>query len=207
MQYQKDEIKNRIVVAALSEFKDKGYINASMRRISKSSNVPLGNLYRYFKNKEDLFTSIVGPVYINIRSFLNKIGDAKNDPNEERPSFTGGLSQFKEIDDIKDELLEICKDHNTELLILMDKSRSSPYENVKVELISVISDLFTKELLLTIKNKETLIIDAYFATVISASVVEGLCFILRKYTDGQILRQMTDQLLYVIYKDIRERLI
>lgn len=207
MQYQKDDIKNRIVVAALSEFKDKGYINASMRRISKSSNVPLGNLYRYFKNKEELFTSIVGPVYINIRSFLNKIGDAKNDPTEEDLGFTGGLSQFKEIDDIKDQLLEICKEHNTELLILMDKSKGSPYENVKEDFISVISDIFTKKMLSTIKDKETVTKDYYFATVLSASVVEGLCFILRKYTNGQILRQMTDQLLYVIYKDIRDRLI
>ena len=45
MQYLKDEVKSRIISSALKEFHDKGFLDASMRRIAKEANVAIGNVY------------------------------------------------------------------------------------------------------------------------------------------------------------------
>lgn len=62
MQHTKEEIRNRILEAAEIEFDENGYAGASMRKIVSRSGTSLGNLYRYFANKEELFLSIVEPV-------------------------------------------------------------------------------------------------------------------------------------------------
>ena len=54
MQYQKEEVRERILEAALAEFERSGYYRASMRKIAVGSKVPIGNLYRYFASKEEI---------------------------------------------------------------------------------------------------------------------------------------------------------
>ena len=48
----------RILLAAESVFAEKGYIEATINEIARSSNVSEGTIYEYFKNKEDLLFSI-----------------------------------------------------------------------------------------------------------------------------------------------------
>lgn len=62
MQHTKEEIRNRILEAAEIEFDENGYAGASMRKIVARAGTSLGNLYRYYANKEELFLSIVEPV-------------------------------------------------------------------------------------------------------------------------------------------------
>ncbi|MEH6938307.1 TetR/AcrR family transcriptional regulator, partial [Bacillus sp. JJ664] len=66
MQILKEDIKNRIIAAALEEFKEQGYLGASIRNIASNAGIALGTIYKYFKNKEDLFNSLVEPVYKDV---------------------------------------------------------------------------------------------------------------------------------------------
>ena len=61
MQFLKDEVRNAIVAAALSEFMEKGYGGASMRSIASSAGITAGNIYRYFVTKDSLFNAIMDP--------------------------------------------------------------------------------------------------------------------------------------------------
>jgi len=54
-----ETIKN-INAAALKEFTDKGFKNASLRNIVKEAGVTTGAFYGYYKSKEELFDKIVG---------------------------------------------------------------------------------------------------------------------------------------------------
>ena len=47
--------RERIINAALREFAEYGYQQASLNRIVKELGIAKGSLYQYFKNKEDLF--------------------------------------------------------------------------------------------------------------------------------------------------------
>ena len=53
------ESKKRIIKAALDIFSRYGYARASMRMIAKSARISTGGLYLYFRNKEELYTSLV----------------------------------------------------------------------------------------------------------------------------------------------------
>lgn len=62
MQYTKTEVRNRILSSARREFYEKGYEGAVMRSIAAAAGTSLGNLYRYYKNKQELYAAVVGGV-------------------------------------------------------------------------------------------------------------------------------------------------
>ncbi len=59
-QIKKEEVKKRIISNAKREFLAKGFKNASIRSIAKKANITSGTIYTYFKNKNDLYESIIG---------------------------------------------------------------------------------------------------------------------------------------------------
>lgn len=59
MRLLNDELAGRILNAAKNEFLGKGYRNASMRSIAASVGVTMGEIYRYYANKEALFDALV----------------------------------------------------------------------------------------------------------------------------------------------------
>ena len=79
MQLRNDELAERILEAAKSEFLEKGYRQASVRSIAASVGVTTGALYRYYANKEALFDALVsGPadyLYDQCKSFRKHIPD------------------------------------------------------------------------------------------------------------------------------------
>jgi AcrR family transcriptional regulator len=50
----KEETKQRILIAALKLFREKGFERATTKEISKKSGIAEGTLFNYFKTKEDL---------------------------------------------------------------------------------------------------------------------------------------------------------
>ena len=57
----RDKLRQRqeMLGAALTLFSDKGYHNVSMREIAETSEFAIGTLYKFFKNKEDLYKSLI----------------------------------------------------------------------------------------------------------------------------------------------------
>ena len=64
------ETKEKLLQSAKAEFIVKGYQGASLRTICKNSGVTTGALYFFFKDKDDLFTSLVAPPINNLKSVL-----------------------------------------------------------------------------------------------------------------------------------------
>ena len=52
--------KNKLLIAARKEFLAKGYERSSLRVMSKDAGFTAGLIYSYFKNKDDLFNTVVG---------------------------------------------------------------------------------------------------------------------------------------------------
>ncbi|MCR4820215.1 MAG: TetR/AcrR family transcriptional regulator, partial [Elusimicrobiales bacterium] len=61
MPKDKTESHRRIIPAAMQEFLEKGFKNASTRAIASRAGITSGGLYRHFKDKEDMFASLVEP--------------------------------------------------------------------------------------------------------------------------------------------------
>ena len=84
---------NTILSTAEKEFREKGFLSASLRNIVKTAGVTTGAFYGYFKSKEELFEALVGEQY---EYFLNCFIKAQTDfadlPLEEQPEMLGNIS-------------------------------------------------------------------------------------------------------------------
>ena len=61
MPRDKTEANGKIITAAVKEFMEYGFENASMRRIASEVGLTVGALYRHFPNKEEMFAALVEP--------------------------------------------------------------------------------------------------------------------------------------------------
>lgn len=59
--YEREKIKKReeIHTVAIKLFSEKGYHNVSMHEIAVEAEFAVGTLYKFFKNKEDLYKSLI----------------------------------------------------------------------------------------------------------------------------------------------------
>lgn len=69
-QVLKEEVKKRIVDSAIRVFKKDNYRKASMNEIAKYADVSVGNIYRYFDNKKNLYDYIVKDIYKKLTEIL-----------------------------------------------------------------------------------------------------------------------------------------
>ncbi|NMC61803.1 MAG: TetR/AcrR family transcriptional regulator [SAR324 cluster bacterium] len=68
---QRDEIMS----ASLKLFSKKGYSSVSMLEIAKSAEFSVGTLYKFFKNKEDLFKALVWEQFCKFNNLMLKAID------------------------------------------------------------------------------------------------------------------------------------
>ncbi len=64
--------KEKLQEAAKKEFMQKGFLKASLRSICKNAGVTTGALYFFFRDKEDLFDSLVRPVIEHVAQILTE---------------------------------------------------------------------------------------------------------------------------------------
>lgn len=196
MQYLKEDVKERITKAALQEFKEKGYLDSSIRNIARNAGVAIGNVYRYFESKEDLFNEIIEPVYDKLMRYVFNL----------KKSSDSYISPIGEITDIKDKIIDIFKENSTELLILMDKSKGSKYENIKEDTILLVDSILKEKLLPQLKEKGIVVRDDFITYVLASTLVDGVYIILRNHDDGLRISYLIDQMINIYFTDIDQRI-
>lgn len=72
MQIQKDEIRNRILAVASREFINNGVKRTSIKTIASKANVAVGNVYNYYKGKDDLLRAVLAPLFTAFKDYHNK---------------------------------------------------------------------------------------------------------------------------------------
>lgn len=69
------DTRDKLIRAAAQEFARHGYNGASLRQICASAGVTTGALYFFFKNKEDLFKTVIAPVAEPMASLFEGSGE------------------------------------------------------------------------------------------------------------------------------------
>lgn len=162
----KDKVKIAIIKAAKDEFSKKSFDDVTVRSIAAKASMTVGNLYRYFKNKEEILNYIVDDTLNKIIIVLNTYNVNNIDLN---------VRVFKVIPDTKTinklinkmtlELLKIQKDNEYEFNILLQNQELSDllydwfYEIIKV----VISQHY--DINNNVSEKE-LVIDALVSSIV-----------------------------------------
>ncbi|MGL5256978.1 MAG: TetR/AcrR family transcriptional regulator, partial [Proteocatella sp.] len=100
-----------------------------MSDIAKDANISVGNIYTYFKNKEDLFYSVVPARHVDfLRNYLVKAIHLYNKSN---------LSPEDEIF-ISEKFINVLIKYRMHLIIIFEKNKGTQYEKEKNELIQLL---------------------------------------------------------------------
>ncbi len=195
MQYLKDEVRNHIVEEALKEFTEKGYEGASIRSIAKKSGTSVGNLYKYFQSKEDLFESLIGSVYNRLTVYIKQFDEVEL--NEK------ALIIFYEL---MDKIMEIFNENNIEISILLNQSKGSKYENCKSIFVDFITRIVTETMIYDLSMRGKKLKDNFAIYLVSYSIVESIAIIVKELKDGAQVRKLILNMVNIFFTDLAAKL-
>lgn len=73
------EKRDRILTVAIEEFANNGFENTSIHQIAKKSGISVGSVYKYFENKETLFSMVVREGLSSIEDLLMSLAGSSED--------------------------------------------------------------------------------------------------------------------------------
>lgn len=131
MTYEK-ESRERLIECAKKEFLEKGFAKASLRSISAAAGLTTGAVYFFFKDKNGLLGAIVDEPLEQIHKML--IAHYSSELNEDFSSYqhTDG-----DHDELAEQLIPLMYANYDALMILLEKSAGSKYENAVDDIISL----------------------------------------------------------------------
>lgn len=148
MRKQNKDAKNNIRESARDLFFQMPYSSASMRDVAEKCGMTVGNIYRYYENKEVLFDDIVGKCYekvvrlIKLNEFVQKFLKNKIGLNEKNVYKN---TKFK--NHILEIITKLFSENSTELYILLNNSAGSKYEQTRDQLTNLIKETMLKMVL------------------------------------------------------------
>lgn len=73
------EKRDRILNVAIKEFADNGFQNTSIQQIAKKAGISVGSVYKYFENKETMFSMVVHEGMSSLEELLMSLADSSDD--------------------------------------------------------------------------------------------------------------------------------
>jgi AcrR family transcriptional regulator len=189
MQVLKESVRNAIVEGAILEFFEYGFQNANMRRIADNANITVGNIYRYYKNKETLFKEILLPA----ERAIDDLGNFDIEIN---------ITAIKTIDDVNQLvafLMSVLKPYTREIYIMTLDSSGSHYVKIKNQLetmiINRVNSYYPKKF------------DRYLLKVIASSFIQASFTVFRDNINNiRRIQDMITQLIVFYFRDMDQRL-
>jgi AcrR family transcriptional regulator len=83
------ESKQKIMKAAMDVFSRKGYAKANIREIARTAGISVGGVYLYFRNKEELYRSLINERMLDIGSQTETIAGKTQSASEALSHFLG----------------------------------------------------------------------------------------------------------------------
>lgn len=118
------ELDGRIAASAFSEFLEKGYRDASLRKIAQKAGVTVGAIQTRYKTKDELFCGLLEPFISGIESAFQSIKTAYL--QESANDFIAHLEKSMRIE--SDTILQLIFDHYDEAVLLLCRSAGSSME-------------------------------------------------------------------------------
>lgn len=176
VQVLKDEVRQSIRESAVKIFKESGYQKASMRTIAEGAGMSVGNLYRYYKNKDALFGELVQPM---IEFFLKG--------QEHRPKMNVEMIDVNLLEHsvFMEQLIEARLDFRDELFILFLRADGSPFEGARQTLQEFMETQAVTFLEDNDFSSQNVFKGSTFIKSATSGLVEAFCTILEESTTEQ----------------------
>lgn len=185
VQVKKTEVRDALLLAAKKEFLRAGYLQSSIRDISKEAGTTIGNMYKYFQNKEELFNQLVTEAKRNI-FFIIKGQETNEDglPLD----VTMQLQRF----------VSVISEYRDELLLLVDASKGTIYQNTYDELIEIILSNLKEHLPdFEMDNSET---SNNLVRTLAVGILSGIMDVVRRNEDKKEIQSGLIQYFTFIFK-------
>ncbi|MBP3285046.1 MAG: TetR/AcrR family transcriptional regulator [Clostridia bacterium] len=165
MQILKDNVKGQILEAAKRRFKERGFDNTSIKDIAEDAKISVGNIYRYFKNKERLLEELLLDLEADTKQIFLNLLDDKNDGN------TSDL-----VEQLNHEIVRLVTEYHDELFIMLNCKNKGQFIRFKDEVMR----LFTTKIermaeYYGIKNPDKILCGA-----VATAMFEGCFYIVRE---------------------------
>ena len=193
MQVKKKEIEERILNSAKTEFMKNGYYHSSITRIAKMSDVPIGNLYRYFDGKKDLFKKLLTTVYNFLPQFIADLAGTAI-------VLTMPLEQFATF--IAKELFKVFMKYNSELQILFFRCDGTDCADFRSKIDEQILDIVIKRNFGDGKVTEA---ESFMSNVVSQGYLTGLLELFRHELDENKFTELIQKITLFFFKDFKKR--
>lgn len=119
-QVLKDEVRERILAAALEVFAERGYAGATIAAIAGRAGLGTGSLYRYYPGKGELFDAVVTPALAEeFAALLERRVRGLARVAFGEPARRGG--------DEGEEMLRFWVRHRLAVVILLDRAEDTAY--------------------------------------------------------------------------------
>ena len=186
MQYLKTDVRNRILESAEQEFRQNGYLNASIRTIAEKAGISLGNVYRYFSNKEALFSAVLHPIVEEISKNVYTIFFDKGDAQS-----------------VADEMVEYLAQNSDKLSIILQANKYY-VDGFKTILTEACTKVFEK-LFCWFPNLISKIKNPHFVTAITAGFLHALNFVVNKEMDLETQKRNVKELVIFFFEKVDVR--
>jgi len=137
---ERERRRQQIMVAAKRVFSVRGYHKATMEDIAKEAELSPGTLYLYFRNKDELFSSL----FIRVLQYLNiRLEHVVNDETEMYP--------VQKIEALRDAMYDVYEFDPLTLINMFHLQSSDTLKNLSPELLTQINVLSPNSLNLMAK--------------------------------------------------------
>lgn len=195
MQYLKDDVRKNISDAALIEFMEKGYERASIRGIAKKSNSSVGNIYKYFKSKEELYENLIGTVYHRLINYISQFDKVRLDEE--------ALDVFNQL---IEKIMKIFNENSNEISTLLNQSKGSKYENCKEIFVEFITRTVTGSMNYELSKQGKQLTDNFIIYLLSYSLMESISIVVKEKKDGREVKRIILKMIDIYYFDIIDKL-
>ncbi|WCM62185.1 MULTISPECIES: TetR/AcrR family transcriptional regulator [Paenibacillus] len=124
-------MKKEIESAALKVFFRKGFVDAKMSDIADETQISVGNIYTYFKNKKELFYTVVPPSLVDY--LKNVLVESIHIDNQ--TFFEETNNEKKSV--IVQEQINLLTQYSMQIVIIFEKNKGTIYSNAKNELVDL----------------------------------------------------------------------
>ena len=195
MQIKKEDIKERIISSARSEFLEHGYSGASLRVIANKAGLTKGAVYSYFKSKDSLFCELVSPAINFLKcSNDNKQLDVLTDPCDRT------IQEFRRF-------ASAVLDNYQAFRLLLFCSAGSSLQNYKEHIIQQYAKNFRKAFLLfTSEQYEEGLFSEMFIHTLATTYFSFLEEIVLHRPDKQDINLYIDQIAVFVHCGINNLL-
>ena len=186
MQVLKEEVRERILAAAVQVFYEKDFRSAKLQDIARLADVSASLLYSYFKNKEKLFEGVVSSASFD----FNRIA------REEESIIANTPSERYQIA-AEGPLLNMLAHHKL-LVILIDKSQGTAYEHAKDDFVESIE----RHIRYMVNERAVLRYPDLLVHVLASNFVESLMEVARHYSSENEARDMLALIAQCYYEGV-----